>query len=108
MKEKQRIYISGPISGHDLTERRNAFLGVQTRLELMGYEVANPFNNGQPQDATIYAHMRSDIEMLLACDCIYMMRRWSHSKGCLTELMVATAIGLPVIYEESHTMIKFE
>ena len=102
-----RIYISGPISGHDIQERRKAFKIIQTFLETQDYEAVNPMENGLPDDASIHDHMKRDIEMLMTCDMIYMMRRWTHSKGCKVEFDVATAIGLPVLFEESGEIIEF-
>ena len=106
-KRKPRIYISGPISGHDIQERRKAFKIIQTFLETQDYEAVNPMENGLPDDASIHDHMKRDIEMLMTCDIIYLMRRWTHSKGCKLEFDVATAIGLPVMLEESGEIIKF-
>lgn len=103
-----RIYISGPISGHNLEERRKAFKEVQSMLECQGYDVINPMENGLPAEATTHEHMKRDIELIMTCDYIYMMRRWTHSKGCKVEFDVATAIGLPVFFEESGEIIEFE
>lgn len=106
--KKPRIYISGPISGHDMEERRKAFKEIQEHLEAQGYEAINPMENGLPAEATTREHMKRDIELLMTCDYIYMMRRWTHSKGCKVEFDVATAIGLPVFFEESGEITKFE
>lgn len=105
---KPTIYISGPISGHDLEERRHTFQQAQTFLEAQGYHVFNPMKNGLPPDAPTRRHMHRDILNLLYCDAIYLLRRWTHSKGCKLEFDVATAIGLDIYFEESGTMIKFE
>lgn len=103
-----RIYISGPISGHDLEERRRAFEIVEKRLVNIGNLPFNPMKNGLPHDATTHAHMKRDIEALLKCDIIYMMSGWTHSKGCFVELLVATSVGLTVIFEESGDITKFK
>ena len=106
--KKPRIYISGPISGHDIEERRQTFKKAQLVLEAQGYKVFNPMENGLPPDSTTYEHMRGDLACLVFCDAIYMLRRWTHSKGCKVEFDVATACGMDVYFEESGTMIKFE
>lgn len=106
--EKDLIYISGPISGRDLTERRETFAATAAKLQALGYDVCNPMENGLPENATTNQHMRRDIEMLMCCDTIYMMKGWTHSKGCQVELEVATAIGLPVMFEEFNSIVKFE
>lgn len=105
---KKRIYISGPISGHNIEERRKAFKEIQSQLEVQGYDPVNPMENGLPAEATTHEHMKRDIDLLMTCDYIYMMRRWTHSKGCKVEFDVATAIGLPVLFEESGELIEFE
>lgn len=107
-EDNPRVYISGPISGHNLEERRKAFKEIQEHLEAQGYEPINPMENGLSDEASTHEHMKRDIELLMTCDYIYMMRRWTHSKGCKVEFDVATAIGLPVFFEESGEIIGFE
>ena len=51
--------------------------------------------------------MKRDIELLMTCDMIFMMKGWTHSKGCQVEFEVATAIGLPVLFEEASELIEF-
>lgn len=94
-----KVYISGPISGHNYEERKKDFSRVKAMLEEQGYEVFNPMENGLPQSSSTADHMRADIRALLECDQIYMMRRWNHSAGCQTELLVALSIGLKVAFE---------
>lgn len=107
--EKELIYISGPISGRDLTERRKTFAETAARLRADGFDVVNPMENGLPENATTHQHMHRDIEMLMVCDRIYMMKGWTHSKGCKVEFDVATAIGLPVMFQETGLeTFKFE
>lgn len=102
---KPRIYISGPISGHDLEERRKAFKEAQTMLESKGWTVFNPMENGLPAEATTHDHMHRDLAVLtteeIPFKAIYMMKKWTHSAGCKLEFDVATAIGLTVIFEEA-------
>lgn len=99
---KERVYVSGPIAGYDLQERKMAFLKVQHMLESLGYEVSNPFDNGVPDDAHWREHMRADIAMLLQCQSIYMMPGWEHSKGCKLELDVATSCGIRLMLESQN------
>lgn len=107
-KKMKRIYISGPISHYDENVRRTAFSQTAEMLRMQGYDPVNPMENGLPADAATREHMRRDIELLMTCDLIYMMRRWTHSKGCKVEFDVATSIGLPVLFEESGELITFE
>ena len=76
------IYLSGPISHYDYSERKKTFLRIQQELERKGHEVFNPMFNGLPKDASTHEHMRVDFQMLLQCDTILMLPKWNHSAGC--------------------------
>jgi len=102
----KKIYLSAPISGYDIEERRETFRKKKEELEGLGWEVVSPMENGLPVDAGTHAHMKRDIELLLSCDAIYMMSRFVHSKGCKVEFDVATAIGLDVYFEEAMGISK--
>ena len=96
---KEKVYISGPIAGYDMAERKLAFLKVQHMLETLGYQAVNPFDNGVPDDEHWSVHMKADIAMLVQCDAIYMMPGWELSKGCKLELDVATSCGIRLMLE---------
>lgn len=97
--KKKKVYLSAPISGYDLNERRERFAHMKEGLEKLGYNVMNPMENGLSDDAPTTQHMKRDIIMLLQCDVIFLMKGWNKSAGCLTELHVATACGLDVFFE---------
>lgn len=99
---RQRVYISGAIAHHDLQERKEAFGRAARFLDLKGYEPVNPFDNGLPDEADWREHMRADLEMLLRCDCIYMLQGWELSKGARLELEVAVSTGIRVLFEGQY------
>lgn len=109
---KKRIYLSGPISGHNLDERRIIFKNTQHYLETKGYEVFNPLENGLPPESTTHQHMHRDLAELTSedrpFDAILMMEGWLHSAGCKLEFDVATAIGLDVMFGVDFLPIKFK
>lgn len=109
---KRRIYISGPISGHDIEERRMEFKKVQNAFEERGWTVFNPLENGLPEDSPTSAHMRRDLAVLtnedIPFDSIYMMNGWNHSQGCWTEFQVATAIGLDIVFQKVGWPVDFD
>lgn len=96
---KKKIYISGAISHHDLSERKNAFEETARFCEACGFASVNPFDNGLPQPGDWREHMKADLKMLLECDAICMMDGWEQSKGCKLEHDVASSCGLTVYYE---------
>lgn len=105
-KKKERVYICGPISGRDIEERRRAFGEVKKLLEIMGFEVVLPIENGLPADALHEAHMRRDFGLLLGCDYIYLLEGWMDSHGCVAEMHVAKSAGIKVLHNEEESKYK--
>lgn len=94
-----KIYISGKISGTDLTETRKCFAAVAKATKRLGYEPVNPLENGLTEHDSWEAHMLKDIVDLLHCNAIYMLQGWQESKGACIEHYIATKIGMPIMYE---------
>ena len=94
-----KIYISGKISGTNLTETRKRFASVAKAMKRIGVEPVNPFENGLTEHDTWKAHMLKDIADLLQCKAIYMLQGWQDSKVARIEHYIATEIGLPIMYE---------
>lgn len=64
----KKIYISAPISGYDLTERKALFSQMEDILAEEGYKPVNPFSNPLPDSAPYTEHLKQDIKLLLDCD----------------------------------------
>ena len=94
-----KIYISGKISGTDLTETRKRFAAVAKAMKRIGVEPVNPLENGLSEHDTWEAHIIKDIADLLHCNAIYMLQGWQESKGARIEHYIATEIGIPIMYE---------
>lgn len=94
-----KIYISGKISGTDLTKTRKRFAAVAKATKRLGYEPVNPLENGLSEHDSWEAHMLKDIIDLLQCNAIYMLQGWEDSKGACIEHYIATKIGMPIMYE---------
>lgn len=94
-----KIYISGKISGTDLTETRARFAAAAKVTKRLGYEPVNPLENGLSEHDSWEAHMLKDIIDLLQCNAIYMLQGWEDSKGARIEHYIATKIGMPIMYE---------
>lgn len=95
----KRVYISGPISGYDLAERKDTFERAAKRFRMQGYLVSNPFNSGVPEEASWQEHMKADIAMLMQCDIIYMLSGWHTSRGATIERNLAEEVGIKVMQE---------
>lgn len=94
-----KIYISGKISGTDLTETRKRFASVAKVMKRIGVEPVNPLENGLSEHDSWEAHMLKDIADLLQCKAIYMLQGWQDSKGACIEHYIATKIGMHIMYE---------
>ena len=73
-----KIYISGKISGTDLTETRKRFAAAAKVTKRLGYEPVNPLENGLSEHDSWEAQ---------------------ESKGARIEHYIATEIGMPIMYE---------
>ena len=94
-----KLYISGKISGTDLTHTRKRFSDVTDKLQALGYEVTNPLCNGLSEAAPWEEHIAKDIINLIGCEGIYMLQGWEDSQGARIEYAIAKEIGLKVMYE---------
>lgn len=93
------IYISIPITGHNLSTQRAKAEEIAEKIKALGHTPVNPFDTPEPQDKLSererYAYfMGEDIKRLLMCDAILMCPRWQTSKGCKAEFDVAMVYGL--------------
>lgn len=96
----RKIYISGPISGHNPDIVKARFDSVKKILEKNSFEPVSPLENGLPDTATYDEHMLRDLEMLSECSAIYMLKGWEKSKGCKIEFAHAVANKISIIFEQ--------
>ncbi len=102
----KRVYVSGPISGHDREERRRAFAVGARLIESFGMVAVNPLDeqpsNGHHPESVEYWReaMKLDIKRLVDCECILMLEGWERSRGARLEKEIANALGMIVVFEE--------
>lgn len=96
----RKIYISGPISGHNPDIVRVRFATAMKVFENGPFEPLSPLENGLPDTATYDEHMLRDLEMLSECSAIYMLKGWEKSKGCKIEFAHAVANKISIIFEQ--------
>lgn len=89
-----KIYISIPISGHDLATQQRKALEVADKLRELGHETVSPLPPPIPPEGLTkkeeYAfYMGEDIKKLLTCDAIFLCEGWADSKGCRFEAQAA-------------------
>ena len=103
--KRKRIYISIPISGHDIEEVKakakditECILWDELGIE-KGLDVITPFDVCPEPDKPYSYYMGKDIEALLECDAIYLCEGWQNSKGCMAEFEVARIYGKEIMFE---------
>ena len=96
---KNRIYISGAITGTD--DYMERFAKAEKKLSEQGYSVINPakVNAQLPKDTYYKDYMKMCLCMLDMCDAICMLKGWSKSCGANRELGFAMAKGKIIMYE---------
>lgn len=97
-----KIYISLPITGYELSERRNYAERVKARLKRINQqaEVVTPFDVNPDQELSYAEYMGNDIAALLTSDAVYFCKGWDKSRGCRLEHSAAFEYKISKIYEQ--------
>ncbi len=93
-----RIYLSGPITGHD-DGNRDTFAAAQLYLECKGHAVSNPHALTHDHAGRWEDYMRVDVREMLTCDSLFMLDGWQLSRGATIEHHLAVNLALPIRYQ---------
>lgn len=112
--EDFKFYISLPINArnpstsdyYDIDTQRRLAQKAQKVLAKLGYRTFNPFQNGVPDGAPVYQHMRADYQALCTCSAICLLPGWQYSNGCKHELMLATDMRMRVYVMDDNFNIS--
>lgn len=112
-----KIYISGPITGHrDWRERftdavlrvsdayffdRHGIADLSERYGAFRFEPVSALDYGR-DDRSWRWNMRRSLWHLLRCSTVYFMRGWHESRGCRIEFTAAEMLGKRIIFEEDE------
>ena len=98
----KRVYISLPISEHDIEERKaEAYKAKFRAFRAFGFKrpidivnVITPFEVNYGVDVDDYARqMGNDTEAILNSDAVYFCKGWQNSNGCTAEYEIARIYG---------------
>lgn len=92
---KKKLYISLPITGYQLSERKEYAEIMKRQLALVfpDHEVITPFDICPEEGKPYSYYMGKCIEVLITCDIVKFCNGWERSKGCMAEFEVAKIYG---------------
>lgn len=96
---KQRIYISGQISGlcHKEAKARFKRAELALKIEFPSATIVNPMRFSLPMKMKWQWHMLWDLLRLSRCTHLYQLRGWQKSDGARIEYRWARHIGIKLI-----------
>ena len=106
VEKKPKVYISGPVTGRDMTECKVDFNSAELWLTGLGYDVVNPLSYVVIEHGSWEDYMRRDLKLLCDCDYIYLLDGWESSRGARIEYNVAFDLGIiPLTLAENGKVI---
>lgn len=90
----KRVYIAGPITGHDDYAER--FADAEARLK--NFEGVEPVNPCAQEGHTYKWYIDRGLELLMTCDAICLLPGWGSSRGTRLEVTYAVTIDMPVMF----------
>lgn len=94
-----KIYISLPITGHDIEEVEASCIYASGVIQDKGHTPVSPFEVSPDPDATYAEHIGTDITALLVCEAVLFLPGWQTSKGCRLEYEVAVIYGKEMYFD---------
>ena len=114
-KRKPRVYISLPISGFSIAERKAYAKKKATEIKAnflnkMDVEVntITPFDICTQKGLQYEEYLGRDIAVLATCDVIVMCEGWRKSLGCKVEYYFAKTANIIVEYTCEDDLIELE
>jgi hypothetical protein len=108
-----KIYIAGPMSGHenlnfDAFDRAKQGLLLSGHIPISPADIDRVFEGWDkypsedyaPTKADLIKIMRRDLAAIDECGAIYMLRGWKDSPGAINELAHARFLGLEIIHQD--------
>ena len=95
-----KIYISLPITGHDIEEVEASCIFASAVLRKKGHTPVSPLELDHRDPEDYEAVIGTDITALLLCDAVLLMEGWEQSKGCRLEHAAAEIYGKQIMCED--------
>lgn len=106
MSKPKRIYITGPMTGHE-DNNFIAFHAAAKRLHDAGWEAVNPADNfGGRTDLPRSSYIRADAVLLLQCDAMALLPGWEDSRGAKLEYLLGRELCMQMIDAKTLTPLS--
>lgn len=86
---KKKVYISLPITGHNIEGVEKRCKSACELIEQLGFDAVSPLEVSSNPDASYEEHIGRDITALLQCDAVIFLEGWNYSNGCSLEYSAA-------------------
>jgi hypothetical protein len=105
---KKKIYLSGQMTGIK-NYNFDKFFEIEKYLKKLNFKVINPARltyklmrkkHKKINEISREEYLKYDLQELLKCDFIYMLKDWENSKGAKLEYQIALEIGIKVLKEK--------
>jgi len=108
--KRDKVYISGKISGLDFDEACRRFEEAEKHLQKLGYRTSNPIK----MSLCVFLAARCGnwgyracvvlqlIWICMTCQCIYLLDGWHTSDGARAERAISRIFGLTALYEQKR------
>lgn len=102
------IYISLPITGHDIEKVTKAANHASALIRARGHHAVNPLEITH-RDMSYAQCLDKDIETIIGqCDAIFLQPGWRASKGCTLEYQCALLYDKEIYYPFDEIPEKIE
>lgn len=97
------VYVSHPFTGNETENLQDArAMCSDLKEEHKEWSLINPLDNFMWTQNIKLSHgeiLAMCLEILQACDSIYLCHGWERSSGCLEEKKLAEEMGIEILYE---------
>jgi hypothetical protein len=98
--QKKKAYLCGKVTGLDYEEVKENFASLEKAAIRDDFDVVNPLEIVNDENARWQEAMRKCIEVLPSCNRLYISKNWLQSKGAKIEILLAYFMRQHAVFED--------